>query len=140
MCNPPLSRYLSILFLNILTLLACTHSVDNLFHTLMVLWEKENFLTSNLLCFFTSVKLCPLVVLLCLSSTSKTNTQVKSHGMGNSIINWMEQWLTDRRQRVVVDGEVFSWKSVLSGVPQGSVLGPILFLVYMEGVTGNIMN
>ena len=33
---PALTRYLSILFLNILTLLACTHSVDNLFHTLMV--------------------------------------------------------------------------------------------------------
>ena len=52
---PALARYLSILFLNILTLLACTQSVDNLFHTLMVRWENEYFLTSNLLCFFTSV-------------------------------------------------------------------------------------
>ena len=43
---PALTRYLSILFLNILTLLACTHSSDNLFHTLMVLCENENFLTS----------------------------------------------------------------------------------------------
>ncbi len=40
--------------------------------------------------------------------------RLKSHGIGNSIINWIEQWLTDKRQRVVVDGEVSSWKSVLS--------------------------
>ena len=69
--------------------------------------------------------------------------KLKSHGMGNSIINWIEQWLTDRKQRVVVDGDVSSWKSVLSGVPQGSVLGPNLCLVYIndleEGVTCSIL-
>ena len=48
---------MSILFLNILTL-----SADNLFHTFMILWEDEYFPTSNLLCCFTSVKLCPLVI------------------------------------------------------------------------------
>ena len=50
--------------------------------------------------------------------------------MGNSIINWIEQRLTDRRQRV--DGDVSSWKSVLSVVPQGSVLGLFYFLVYIN--------
>ena len=48
----------------------------------------------------------------------RLTSKLKSHGMGNGIINWIEQWLTDMRQRVVVDGEVTSWKSVLSGMPQ----------------------
>ena len=44
--------------------------------------------------------------------------KLKAHGIGNGMINWIEKWLIDRRQRVVVDGEVSNWKSVLSGVPQ----------------------
>ena len=57
--------------------------------------------------------------------------KLKAHGIGNDVINWIEKWLTHRKQRVIVDGEISNWKSVLSGVPQGSVLGPILFLIYI---------
>ena len=58
--------------------------------------------------------------------------KLKAHGIGNDVINWIEEWLTHRRQRVIVDGEISNWKYVLSGVPQGSVLGPILFLIYIN--------
>ena len=40
------------------------------------------------------------------------------HGIRNDVINWIEKWLTHRRQRVIVDGEISNWKSALSGVPQ----------------------
>ena len=53
--------------------------------------------------------------------------KLKAHGIGNDVINRTENWLIDRRQRVILDGGISNWKSVLSGVPQGSVLGPILF-------------
>ena len=54
---------MSILFLNILTLLAPTQSADNLFHSFTVLCENGNFLISSLHCFFANVTPCPLVLL-----------------------------------------------------------------------------
>ena len=63
-----LTRYLSILSLNILTLLACTQSVDKLFHTLMTLCEKEYFLTSNqaeLSAVFDTIDQCHVSYCLC---------------------------------------------------------------------------
>ena len=54
------------------------------------------------------------------------------------MINWIEKWLIDRRQRIVVDGEVSKRKSVLSGVRQGSILGPILFLICINDLDDDI--
>ena len=65
-CNPSLRDICIIMLLNILTLLACTQSMDNLFKIVMVIWENEYFLTSNPRCSFPSVKLSILVILLSL--------------------------------------------------------------------------
>ena len=48
---------------------------------------------------------------------------------------WISDYLTHRSQQVVVDGATSSAMQVLSGVPQGSILGPLLFLIYVDGIT-----
>ena len=66
--------------------------------------------------------------------------KLKAHGIGNDVINWIENWLTHRKQRVILDGEISNWKSVVNGVPQGSVLGPILVLIYINDLEDYISN
>jgi hypothetical protein len=55
-------------------------------------------------------------------------------GMGNSLFKWFKSYLSNRYQRVIINGVHSQWLSVTSGVPQGSILGPLLFLMYVSDI------
>ena len=58
--------------------------------------------------------------------------KLEHYGVVGNLHSWISDFLSERSQSVVVDGASSSWESVRSGVPQGTVLGPILFLVHIN--------
>ena len=65
-------------------------------------------------------------------------TKLTSIGINSSLTQWIKAFLTDRSFQVIVSGKSSSQHPVSSGVPQGSVLGPILFLVYINHITHSL--
>ncbi len=57
---------------------------------------------------------------------------VKQLGSAGNVHNQMENWLTNRKQRVVINGTAYDCTPITSDVPQGSVLGSVLFIMYIN--------
>ena len=64
--------------------------------------------------------------------------KLHAYGRRGNVLNWINNFLHDRIQNVVINGEESTWSDVLSGIPQGSVLGPALLLVFVNVLPDSI--
>ena len=64
--------------------------------------------------------------------------KLRSFGIDGRLLKWFKSYLSHRKQRVVIPGASSEWNYITAGVPQGSVLGPLLFLVYINDIVCNI--
>ena len=64
--------------------------------------------------------------------------KLKANGVEGKLLNLIKNFLSERYQRVVLNGQHSEWEKINAGVPQGSILGPLLFLIYINDLSKNL--
>ena len=64
--------------------------------------------------------------------------KLKRNGINCDLLKLIESFLSDRYQRVILNGQTSKWNEITAGVPQGSILGPLFFLIYINDLPSEL--